>query len=116
MQNAQYLDGALFFGKKQDAVIANTQAKLLAWRPQLSDVPLATFQEGVDGAQYAERCFAIDSSHVGTCLRRPDDDLLRHLARLSGGKPELAQDLFVRDALALLQGSPGLIERRSLVR
>jgi len=109
---AQDFDGEFLFGQEQDTVVADAKAELVARRTGLFHVARAGAEITVDSAQHAQCGLAVDSPEIGASFRRPDDSLLWHdESGLPGGKAKLAEDVFMRDALAAVERATGLIER-----
>lgn len=75
----------------------------MARRMQFSYIADARAHVVVDGVQNAHRSFAVNRPEVAARFGRPHDGILLHEPGSTAGKSELAEDIVVRDALALIQ-------------
>ncbi len=103
MKDAQDLDGEFLFGQEEDAVITDAEAELRAGRLKFFQVARAGGEITVDGVQNAQGGLAVDGAEVGASFRRPENGFFRHGAGLVGREAELAENVFVRDALATIE-------------
>lgn len=68
MKHAKNFDGEFLDRQEQDAIIANSETKLLAGRLKLLNIAGADAEIVVDSVQNTEGDFAIDGPKVGTSL------------------------------------------------
>src|SRR5713226_2986991 len=78
MADAEDLDGLFVDFAEQDAVVADPQAELGAWRLELDAVACAGFEITIDRLKNLPGGFAVDGAQVGAGRRRPDHKPFGH--------------------------------------